>query len=68
MPAVASVPAKLTPSGALYQPFWPAGRAGVAVTWGAVASYLNGNDAEPTLPALSMHVPPTCAEPLSGPE
>ena len=68
MPAVASVPAKLTPSGALYQPFWPAGRAGVAVTWGAVTSYLNGNDPAPTLPARSVQVPSTRAEPLSGPE
>ena len=37
---VGSVPAKLTATGALYQPFAFGGRPGVAVTCGAVASYL----------------------------
>jgi hypothetical protein len=68
IPAVASVAPKLTESGALYQPFCPAERAGVAVTWGAVASYLSGSVAEPTLPAKSTHVPLSWAAELSGPE
>jgi hypothetical protein len=37
-PEVASVAAKLTVSGALYQPFAFGGREGAAAAWGAVAS------------------------------
>ena len=41
MPEVASVPENVTASGWLYHPFLSAGRAGVAVTTGAVLSILN---------------------------
>ena len=62
-----SVAAKLTPTGALCQPFEFGAREGAAVACGAVASYLSGNDAEPTLPAPSRQVPLTAVEVLSGP-
>src|SRR5918999_1411190 len=67
-PEVASLPAKLTVSGRLYQPFASGARLGVAVTCGAVESYLSGRDADPMLPALSTQVPATAAVALSGPE
>src|SRR5436190_2116831 len=66
-PLVASVPANATDSAWLYQPFASATRDGDAVTAGAVASYLNPNDAEPRLPAASTHSPETVALPVSGP-
>ena len=68
MPAVASVPAKLTVSEALYQPFASGARPGVAVVCGAVASYLSPNDVAPVFPAWSWQLPTTAASALSGPE
>src|SRR5919109_515885 len=59
MPAVTSVPAKLTESAALYQPFAFGCRAGAALACGAVASYLSGNDPKPAFPALSRQLPLT---------
>jgi hypothetical protein len=59
---------KLTVSAWLYQPFLSAIRDGVAVAWGAVASYFSPYDAEPLLPALSVHEPFTAPVALSGPE
>ena len=41
---------------------------GVAVAWGAVASYLTAKEALSWLPALSVHMPVTGAEATSGPE
>src|SRR5881275_2280742 len=62
MPEEASVPAKEMPSAWLYQPFESGTRAGTAATpVGAVASYWSPNEAVPTLPALSVHVPLTDA-------
>src|SRR5262249_5342824 len=66
-PLVASVPAKETPTGARYQPFAFGARDGVAVTVGAVASYLKANAAEAELPAASVQLPETDAEAVSGP-
>ena len=67
MPEVASLPVKETPSAWLYQPLESGTRAGTAVTpVGAVASYWSPNDAVPTLPALSVQVPPTDALAESG--
>ena len=69
IPDVASPPENETVSAWLYQPFESAPRAGVAATpVGALASYCNGNDAEPTFPALSVQEPVTAALPSSGPE
>ena len=65
-PAVASLPAKLTVSGWLYQPFVSAARLAAAVAVGAVASYLSGRLAVATLPALSVQEPLTVALGLSG--
>jgi hypothetical protein len=65
---VASVAAKPTVSGAVYQPVAFGWRDGVAAVCGAVASYLTAEDARAAFPALSRHVPLTDAEPLSGPE
>ena len=45
MPEVASDPLQLIATWWLYQPFESGARAGVAVTVGAVASYLSGNAA-----------------------
>src|SRR5215208_1665728 len=67
-PEVASVAAKPTATGAVYQPSVPAARAGVAVACGAVASYLIGSTLLPTLPAASVQLPLTSAVALSGPE
>ena len=66
-PEVVSAAAKLTESGATYQPFGPAARAGFAVVCGAVASYLSPNDALRTFPAWSLQLPGTDAVALSGP-
>jgi hypothetical protein len=67
MPEVASVPVNETPSAWLYQPFESGPRAGTAVNpVGAVASYLSPNEAVPTLPALSVHLPLTDALAESG--
>src|SRR5215472_16911208 len=67
MPEVPSVPVKATLSAWLYQPFESGARAGTAVTpVGAVASYWSPSEAEPTLPALSVQVPPTDALAESG--
>src|SRR5436190_1288780 len=62
MPEEASLPVKEMPSAWLYQPLESGTRAGTAVTpVGAVASYWSPNEAVPTLPALSVHVPLTDA-------
>jgi hypothetical protein len=67
-PEVASLPRKLTVSGRLYQPFASAPRLGVAVTPGAVASYLKPNEPSAlVLPARSRQEPETEAVPESGP-
>ena len=50
---MASVAANVTVSAALYHPFAFGWRDGVAVAWGAVASYFSANDAPPLFPALS---------------
>src|SRR5436190_1378138 len=68
IPEIPSVPLKDTVSAWLYQPLESALRPGVAVTDGGVASYLSPKSTEPTLPALSVHVPLTVAAPLSGVE
>ena len=52
----------------MYQPVGPAARAGFAVVWGAVASYLSPKDALRTFPAWSLQLPETAAVALSGPE
>ena len=66
-PLIRSVPAKETVKGAVYQPAAFAARDSVAVTDGAVASYLNGNELEPTFPARSVQLPETDAVAESGP-
>jgi hypothetical protein len=67
-PEAASVAAQLIVTAALYQPFGFAWRSGVAVTFGAVESYLSGYaTVAETLPATSRHVPLGAALPLSGP-
>jgi len=69
MPEVASVPEKATVSAWLYQPFASGWRAGLAVTEGPAASYLSPNvEVALRLPALSVQVPLTEADPVSGPE
>jgi hypothetical protein len=65
---VTSLPPNDTVNGWLYQPFASAARLAAAAVTGAVASYFSGRLATPTLPALSVHEPPTAALPLSGPE
>ena len=66
-PEVASVAVKETPSAWLYQPFASGARAGTAATpVGAVESYFSPSDPAPTLPALSVQVPPTDALAESG--
>src|SRR5262245_20292193 len=67
IPDVASVPAKATATGWLYQPFASGARPGLAFTLGGVPSYLKPKVVVAELPALSVHVPETDAEPLSGP-
>jgi hypothetical protein len=62
------MPAKLTFSGRLYQPFESGERAGVPLTEGAVASYLRPNVRDVVFPALSVHEPVTEAVASSGPE
>jgi hypothetical protein len=66
-PEVASVPANVTVTGRLYQPFESGGRSGVAVTVGAVASYWSASDAPPELPARSVHEPDSVTVDPSGP-
>ena len=68
IPESASLPLNVTASGWLYQPFASGGRAGVAVAFGGVASYLIASAAVLELPAWSTHEPDTDAAPLSGPE
>src|SRR4051794_27960335 len=69
MPEVGSPPPYWTVSGWLYQPFASGLRPRVPTTdVGAVASYLSAKEPVPVLPALSVHVPPTDAEPSSGAE
>ena len=67
-PEVASVAAKLTVSGAVYQPDAFGWRDGAAVVCGAVASYLIAYDAELELPALSLQMPASAVVAMSGPE
>ena len=62
------MPLKDTVRGWLNQPFESELRPGVAVTDGAVESYLSPKSTEPTLPALSVQVPKTVAAASSGPE
>jgi hypothetical protein len=52
-PEVASVPPKVTVTGALYHPFAFGWRSGVAVETGAVASYFSDKEPVPVFPALS---------------
>jgi hypothetical protein len=67
-PDVGSVPAQLTWTAWLYQPFTSAVRPGVAVTVGGVSSNLSGKETvELVFPALSVQLPFGAAEPLSGP-
>jgi len=56
-----------TSTGWLYHPFPSGFRDGVPVTVGAVASYLILSEADPALPALSVHDPETVTSPPSGP-
>src|SRR3954447_16070910 len=68
MPDVASEPANATATGFVYQPPFSTGRSGVAVTEGAVASYLTAAAAAAlTFPATSRVVPETEALAESGP-
>ena len=68
MPEVASVPAKPTVSGWLYQPLASGARPAEApVTCGAVASYSRPSDRTVVLPALSEHEPLTAPRSSSGP-
>src|SRR5438874_7602566 len=68
MPEVASDPPKETETGWLYQPPASASRPGLALTLGAVASYLSANEnGALTLPATSRQVPETPAVAESGP-
>jgi hypothetical protein len=63
------VPWKSIESGAVYHPFAFAGRAGLAVTLGGVASNLKPKvDGALVFPATSRHVPDTDAVALSGDE
>ena len=56
-------------TGCEYQPFESGARPGVpALTCGGVASYLRVNGFEAELPALSLQLPVTVADPSSGPE
>src|SRR5215471_12993433 len=58
IPEVASVPAKATATGWLYQPFASGARPALALTFGAVPSYFRPRLAgAETLPALSVQVP-----------
>jgi hypothetical protein len=67
MPEVASLPLNATLSAWLYQPFESGAREGTAVKpVGAVASYESPSEAVPTLPALSVQLPPTDALAESG--
>ena len=66
-PDTGSVPVKLTESGARYQPAALGARAGVAVTCGAVASYLTTTERGATLPARSRQAPLMVAVAESGP-
>ena len=66
-PDVASVAAKLTVNGWLYQPLASAARLEVAVAAGGVESNFSWTPATPTLPALSVQEPATVAPELSGP-
>jgi len=67
IPEVLSLPFQLTLTGLLYQPFAFGARSGLGANTGEVESYLSGKVFEPTLPALSVHVPLGAALPLSGP-
>jgi hypothetical protein len=68
MPDVASEPPKEIETGWLYQPPASGSRAGLALAFGAVASYLSANEnGALTLPATSRHVPDTLAVAESGP-
>src|SRR5215831_19136182 len=68
MPEVASLPEKLTVKAWLYQPLRSAARSGVAVTVGAVASYMKENCTTVLVfPATSVQLPESEALPLSGP-
>src|SRR5947207_10380813 len=68
IPEVASVPAKATATGWLYHPLESGARPALAFTLGPVPSYFSPRPAgAETFPALSVHVPATEAEPLSGP-
>ena len=62
------MPAKVTVSAWLYQPFESGLRAGVAVTCGPVASYMSAKARTVVLPATSRQEPLTEASDLSGPE
>src|SRR5207248_1750987 len=69
MPEAASLPPYCTVNWWLYQPFESGVRPRVPTTdVGAVASYLSAKEPVAVLPALSVHMPPTDAEPSSGPE
>jgi hypothetical protein len=68
-PDVESLPLNDTSTGWLYQPFASGLLEGVAVTAGDVASYLSAYVVGALwFPATSVHVPPTVAPPVSGPE
>src|SRR5437879_5304019 len=68
-PETASLPWSATSTGWLYQPFESAVRAGAADTFGGVASYWKERVlAAEMLPAASVQVPVTEADPESGPE
>jgi hypothetical protein len=68
IPDVASLPLQLIPTAWLYHPFWSAPRAGAAdIPVGAVASNLNGKEADAELPAWSVQEPLGAALVESGP-
>src|SRR5262249_5242375 len=67
IPEVASVPAKATATGWLYQPFASGARPALALTFGGVPSYFSATVDDDVQPAPSVQVPGTEAEALSGP-
>ena len=67
MPDVASDPPAETLTAWLYQPFCSAGREGIRLIVGAVASYLKAIESLVVFPALSVQVPADEAAAESGP-
>ena len=67
MPEVPSAPLTSNVTVWLYQPLWSAGREGVMLMVGAVASYLKLDEPLALFPALSVQLPVKEADVVSGP-